>query len=354
MNGTVSQDRARNARSLVLQRWLTPGRIGWLVSLAGLSYLGVRLLFEGPTVFNAWRAAYQAVVPLAMRRPLWNAREYLWGITTTAYLNPWNYALLIFVFVLERVMPARKEQRVFSAGLFQDFIWSNTDALFRMAWLPLFIGFLKSMYNAHLGFLTIHAIALWPAACRVAVAFLVYDFLHWFHHLVRHRVQVLWYFHMIHHSQRQMNFFTDARVHIVEYLASKTLIFIPLFMFQLDANRVFWLAIATHWYTRIYHANLRTNYGIFKHVLVSPQSHRIHHSIEPRHWEKNFGVFFTVWDRMFGTLYPHYDEYPETGVEDDRLPLEQTVAGLSRLGTYLAQLLYPFRLIVSRKPQSAS
>ncbi len=354
MKNALSQDRARNARSFMLHQWLTVSRIGWFVSLVGLSYLGVRLLCEGPAFFDTLRAAYHAVLPLAMRKPLWDTREYIWNITTTAYLNPWNYALLLCVFVLERVIPARKEQGVFSAGLFQDFIWSNADGLFRMIWLPLFIGFLKSVYDAHFSFLTVRPMELLPMAGRVAVAFLVYDFLNWFHHMVRHRVQVLWYFHMIHHSQRQMNFFTDARVHIVEYLASKTLIFIPLFMFQIDVNRVFWLAIATHWYTRIYHANLRTNYGIFKHVLVSPQSHRIHHSIDRRHWEKNFGVFFTVWDRMFGTLYAHYEEYPDTGIEDDRLPIEQTVAGLSLLPNYVAQLLYPFRLILSRKPQSAS
>ena len=110
---------------------------------------------------------------------------------TAAYLNPWNYGLLVCVFVLERVSPARKDQRVVSAGLFQDFIWSNADALFRMAWLPLFIGGLKSVYDTHFGFLTVRAMETWPTSVRILISFAGYDFLHWCHHVVRHRVTVL-------------------------------------------------------------------------------------------------------------------------------------------------------------------
>ena len=104
----------------------------------------------------------------------------------------------------------------------------------------------------------------------------------------------------------------------------------------------------TAWHTRIYHANLRTNYGFLKYILVTPQSHRIHHSIEPRHFNKNFGLFFSVWDRLFGTLYTNYDEYPETGVEDDRFPLEKGIEVFALFGTFLAQLAFPFTAIFRR------
>ena len=116
-------------------------------------------------------------------------------------------------------------------------------------------------------------------------------------------------------------------------------------MLGLAENKVVWLAFLASWYTHVYHANLRTNYGPLKHILVTPQSHRIHHSIEPRHQNKNFGVLFTVWDRFFGTLYTNYEEYPETGVDEAQFPLERRSSPLALVHTYVAQWCYPFRLL---------
>ncbi len=68
--------------------------------------------------------------------------------------------------------------------------------------------------------------------------------------------------------------------------------------------------------------------------------------MRPEQREKNFGVIFTFWDRMFGTLYAKYDEYPETGIDDPNFPLEQT-ASLALFGNYFKQILYPFKRILS-------
>ena len=64
--------------------------------------------------------------------------------------------------------------------------------------------------------------------------------------------------------------------------------------------------------------------------------------------DKNFSTLFTVWDRLFGTLYKNYDEYPDTGIAGYRFPLETSAKGLSTLETYWAQTIYPFRLICER------
>jgi sterol desaturase/sphingolipid hydroxylase (fatty acid hydroxylase superfamily) len=116
---------------------------------------------------------------------------------------------------------------------------------------------------------------------------------------------------------------------------------LSLLAFQLSANAIMGLSVFTLWYTRLYHANIRSNFGPLKHVLVTPQSHRIHHSIEPRHQDRNFSVILTVWDRLFGTLYPSYDEYPQTGVADVEFG-----TGLRGL---LAEFAYPFRAAVRRR-----
>ena len=154
---------------------------------------------------------------------------------------------------------------------------------------------------------------------------------------------------MIHHSQRELNLFTDLRVHAVEYVIAQAIMFIPLFMLPLTHPAIMGYGAVMLWYTRLIHANVRTNFGPLKNILVSPQYHRVHHSIERRHQDKNFGVRLTIWARMFGTLHPDYDEYPATGVEGVDFVPPTRLSPMVWLGSVGSQLVYPFRQLLSRK-----
>lgn len=183
-------------------------------------------------------------------------------------------------------------------------------------------------------------------------AIVVFDFLQWFHHWVRHKVKAFWHFHAIHHSQTEMNVFTDLRIHSAEYLISEVVVFLPMFALGLPALAVMGVGSVRWWYTRFIHANIRTNLGPLKHVLVTPQFHRVHHSIEPRHQDKNFGVVLSVWDRMFGTMHADYEEYPATGVAG--LPAEppRGFAPAAWAKDYVRLFVYPFRELLRRRPGS--
>ena len=102
----------------------------------------------------------------------------------------------------------------------------------------------------------------------------------------------------------------------------------------------------TMWYARINHSNIRTNFGLLRYILVTPQSHRIHHSIEKKHQDKNFAVTFSIWDFIFGTQHLEFDEYPDTGVEDDRFPIERKNGVFAIIGTWFRQLIYPFVALI--------
>ena len=327
----VVDNNRRNAFSRAAVQWLAAAVV------VGAALVALHAVMDLRALLSALNEVYHTRVPFPIRRFVWT--------TKTVCSNPVTWIALLAVFAAERIIPA-KRQRVFSVGLAQDFAWFAADAALRLTLIPVYIGLLKMLYDGHLGFLTIHAVERWPMSARVVMSLVAFDFLNWFHHLVRHYVELFWYFHMVHHSQRQMNLFTDARVHLVDFLIGNTLTFVPMFMLQLSTASVTWIALVTGWYARIYHANLRTNYGVLKHVMVTPQSHRVHHSLDPRHRNKNFGVLLTVWDRMFGTLHASYDEYPDTGIEDTRFPLERTVAGLGLVTNYVAQFVYPFRLVL--------
>src|SRR5687767_9748386 len=102
----------------------------------------------------------------------------------------------------------------------------------------------------------------------------------------------------------------------------------------------YYLVIFLEWLARVHHANIRTNFGPLRHLLVPPQFHRVPHSIHPRHVDRNFAGVVTFWDRLFGTYWSDSDDYPDTGIDDDRFPFEQRTKGVVR--NWLAQNAYPF------------
>lgn len=285
--------------------------------------------------------AYQAWVPAPLQPLIVKA--------ASVFLTPWLYLAMLLVFVAERYIPADRNQRVFSIGMLQDFVaWFTLDGLMRALVIGTLVTVLYNLYHTHLDFLTLRVISDWPPTARVIVALLVVDFLNWFHHYIRHKIGILWLFHSVHHSQREMNMFTDLRVHFAEHFVTKPIVFLPVFMLDLDLEPAFWVALIRDWYSRVYHANLRTNFGPLRYLFVTPQSHRIHHSADPRHHDRNFGVLLNIWDRIFGTQWPDYDEYPATGIADPAFPHERDVRGTSILTNYIHQLAYPFRAAWAR------
>ena len=88
------------------------------------------------------------------------------------------------------------------------------------------------------------------------------------------------------------------------------------------------------------HSVTRLNLGPLGRFIQDNRSHRIHHSIHPEHFDKNFGVFTTLWDSLFGTAwFPAADEWPATGL--DEIPEPQGIADF---------YLQPFR---RRNPSAA-
>jgi sterol desaturase/sphingolipid hydroxylase (fatty acid hydroxylase superfamily) len=124
------------------------------------------------------------------------------------------------------------------------------------------------------------------------------------------------------------------------------IMYLPLAVLNLDFDLAVWIVLGVEWYARISHANLRTHFGPLRFALVTPQSHRIHHSLERRHRDQNFGTLFCIWDRLFGTQWPGHDEYPATGIADESFPSESAPGIANLLTSYFAQLYYPFQQLV--------
>ena len=271
---------------------------------------------------------------------------------TVDMIAPIFIGAVVFILLLERLYPAKLNQKIFSVSFFQDISWAFFqgvgEATVTFAWVLVLRGF----YERHLDFMTVNFAPELPSWIMLVLVVIFMDFLRWLQHVIQHKVPWFWHFHVIHHSQRDLNLFTDYRYHVFEYLVRQTVYFIPLMMFGVTAMEIVWLSLFLAWHARLYHGNIKANFGPLRYLIVTPQSHRIHHSIEDRHQDRNFGAFLSIWDWIFGTQYPGHLEYPDTGVRDETFPHEKSIGGFSLILTPIGQMIYPFRAVgrsVSRR-----
>lgn len=268
-----------------------------------------------------------------------DVREYLGRIL----FFPVLYLVIPFLFALEYLFPCKPSQPLVGKGFLQDAVWFVAMAPTLLLVHGAATQILRGFYDAHFGFLTITSATSWPISAQVIAAVFVGEFLNYLSHFVRHKVGTLWLFHAVHHSQRETNVFTQERIHIFDELASALLMFVPFYMFQvpnLYAVAVIGLYRSIH--NRFVHANVKINLGWLGWVIVSPQFHRVHHSVEREHADRNFGGVLSVFDHLFGTAYPDWNIYPETGIDDDLFPIENNVGLLALPGNWFHQTAYPF------------
>ncbi|MCD9624719.1 sterol desaturase family protein [Rhabdothermincola salaria] len=315
---------------------------------------GIRLTGRGVAVFAALAAAVVAlalVVPaLADRFQSANGGVLLSDVAkgwSHTVLHPAYWVFLAVLALLEWRWPARRGEGLLSTGGAQDLAWLLLAPFFTLTLVAGYVHVLDALYDGPLGGTALDVEGTLGTAVAFVLAFLLADFFMWFSHWVRHKVPPLWRFHQVHHSQRAMSALTDNRVHFFESIVSATLAYVPARLLGLGDEAALLLALGTVYFTGFTHANLRTNLGPLRYVVVTPQSHRIHHSTQEPHWDKNFGAICSIWDRLFRTQYHPADEYPGVGIDDQDFPLEHSTRPAAVLATYGRQLVYPFRKVAA-------
>ena len=162
-----------------------------------------------------------------------------------------------------------------------------------------------------LGFSRMNLDQVWPGVTDIAwVSFLIYlvvlDGLDYWMHRAQHAWSWWWALHAVHHSQRQMTFWSDDRNHLADDLLRDGLLAIAALAIGVAPEQFIALVIASRVVQSVQHANLRWSWGRWgERLLVSPGFHRRHHGIGIGHEGPaggcNFAVLFPVWDLLFRT-----------------------------------------------------
>jgi sterol desaturase/sphingolipid hydroxylase (fatty acid hydroxylase superfamily) len=168
-------------------------------------------------------------------------------------------------------------------------------------------------------------------AAVTLIAVVVVDFSVFFSHYLLHKIPFLWPFHEVHHSAEVLTPVTVHRNHPVDELMNGVVYgvvggtmaatYTAVSGTIVSEATILGLNVITFGYYliayQLRHSHIWLSYGPLEYLLVSPAQHQIHHSIERKHWNKNFGFTFSLWDWMFGSLYvPKEREELTFGVPD--------------------------------------
>lgn len=160
-----------------------------------------------------------------------------------------------------------------------------------------------------------------PALFEILIAILVLDFAIWLQHLITHKVPVLWRLHRVHHADTDIDVTTAIRFHPVEIALSMLLKIGLVYLLGPSAVAVVLFEVLLNGTAMFNHANLRLPLWLdrgLRLVLVTPDMHRMHHSVHRAEHDSNYGFALSIWDRIFGT----YIAEPEHGHEEMQIGLQ--------------------------------
>ena len=240
-----------------------------------------------------------------------------WTLDSILFKVPWynNYfwgliVISLVVWLLEIIFPWRKNQ----SRIRKDFWLDGFYMFFNFFIFSIFIsGDYKAigLFFSEMGITTkslaVFNLSNWPAGIQLIVFFIILDFVQWLTHLLLHKYEVLWRFHKVHHSVKEMGFSAHLRYHWMEsilYKPLKTLGVMLLGGFEPEqAYIVHFIAITIG---HLNHANIRITWGPLKYVLNNSVMHLYHHmKALPEDKSKgiNFGISLSIWDFLFKTNY---------------------------------------------------
>lgn len=151
-----------------------------------------------------------------------------------------------------------------------------------------------------------------PLTLSVIISVIAMDFIIYLQHVLVHAVPVLWRLHRVHHADLDYDVTTGARFHTLEIFLSMLIKFATIAVLGPPVVAVIIFEVILNAMAMFNHANIglpKTLDKALRWFVVTPDMHRIHHSIEEDETNSNFGFSISWWDRLFGT----YKDQPRYG-----------------------------------------
>lgn len=153
-----------------------------------------------------------------------------------------------------------------------------------------------------------------PTMAAIVLAIIALDFIIYLQHVLVHAVPALWRLHRVHHADLDYDVTTGSRFHTIEIILSMLIKFAAIVVLGAPVVAVIIFEVLLNGMAMFNHANVKLPLSldkILRWLIVTPDMHRVHHSIEDDETNSNFGFNLSCWDRLFGT----YRQQPRNGHE---------------------------------------
>ena len=204
--------------------------------------------------------------------------------------------------------------------------WTNNlalvvidTAILRLTFPILAVGLAVLAEERGWGLFNILAISSWIA---VPVSMVVLDFVIYLQHVIFHAIPAFWRLHRMHHADLDFDATTGLRFHPLEIMISMAIKLAVVVALGPPAIAVLLFEVILNASALFNHGNIKLPSSIdrwLRWIIVTPDMHRVHHSVDPRETNSNYGFNLPWWDRLLGTYIPQ----PALGHTDMEIGLEQ-------------------------------
>lgn len=151
--------------------------------------------------------------------------------------------------------------------------------------------------------------------------FLVMELAEYWFHRAEHMIPWLWAQHSLHHADEDFDSTTAVFHHWTGTVMHALMVNVPLGLLFKAPNGYLLIYMTLSYHVYLMHSNLRLDFGRFSWVATSPSYHRLHHSSEPEHFDRNYAFILPICDVLFGSYRPpRPGEWPKVGLGEGQAP----------------------------------
>jgi sterol desaturase/sphingolipid hydroxylase (fatty acid hydroxylase superfamily) len=274
----------------------------------------------------------------------WGGVDFAASLTSLRFvtIGPLAVAVIAFFLVVERVRPAQLRPLI-ARGHRQDVLFTVLNVVVVLPLVTALTLSFADVVRRVAPWVVVPSFGVVPRWVVIILIVIAMDGCNWLVHLANHRVQMLWRFHELHHSQEDMNVLTVFRTHPLIHV-SYVLAVVPALVLLANGEVPSLLLVIYGGVVAFAHSNTDLSFGPLGRVFVSPNYHRIHHRLRGRQ-DVNLAFTLTIWDQLsHRAVFPTRETIrADTGLPQRPLRIEQQGSRPHHLAVLAAQLIGPFR-----------
>lgn len=237
------------------------------------------------------------------------------------WIRPLAFAItLALMFTLETLLPRKSRTESRLQRTWNNLLLSFFNSL-AVRFVPILSAVGVASYAESKGWGIFHQLS-WPIVIEYAIVLIAFDFIIYWQHVASHHMPMLWRLHQVHHADHDLDASSGLRFHPLEIAISMAIKCLAVLLLGAPPESVVLFEIILNSCAVFNHSNVKiplTLDRMLRFILVTPDMHRVHHSIYRDETNSNYGFNIPWWDHLFGT----YSAQPRDSHETMKLGLPE-------------------------------